>query len=206
MTEPEWSIEDYPLMGTPLGKKHARLLDYLRTDTVSDISADARQLVGALAVELDDRGELIRRFHAIVDWDVRSCESHQAKGSPCPDPDTHEVMVELRDEAATIAAEALAKFKAGLLSTDYPNPMEEVLPLSELRKHELHGIIERTKTPQEQKDFEEALKALDDLPKNGEGPPCPACGYDPSKFEYFDEMRHGLGYHVDHAHKRMVEH
>ena len=155
--------------------------------------------------EIERRGELIRRFHAIVDWDVRSCESQQAKGSPCPDPDTHEVMAELRDEAAPIAAEAEAKFRGGLVDVDHPDPMKETFPLSDLRKHELHRVIERTKTPEEQKVFEDALKALDDLPKTGEGPPCPVCGYDPSKFEYFDEMRHGLGYHVEHAHRRIQE-
>jgi hypothetical protein len=74
----KWELDDYPLMGTYLGKKYMRLLDYLRTDTVSKVAADARALIGELAalhakfatfeVEMRQAGPPIFRGNVAHDW------------------------------------------------------------------------------------------------------------------------------------------
>ena len=43
-----WEFDNFPLKGTDLGKKYARLLDYLRTDLKNEVAVESRGLIEEL--------------------------------------------------------------------------------------------------------------------------------------------------------------
>jgi hypothetical protein len=43
------------------------------------------------------------------------------------------------------------------------------------------------------------------FPDKGQGPKCPTCGFDPSQYDWFDDLRHGERNHLDHVHALLEE-